>query len=521
MFSSYLFYSINEKYELRNRADVETAKAKVQVKLINELDKINLVMESMEIFMKNSETVPLPTFTELTTPFIDDLNGLILLGWRPAVPFSGTGGTMLNYNENIDSALFSRFARSINSPIGKVPKDGKTEQNGAGSTQMDSTGPLEKTIKSSIEESVGFRKTVFSEPIPQLYDNRTANGLLSMISVYDSTDISVKGVSFGVFDMDMLVKETLRYELPILDLTVRDKLNPEAVLFAASTDRTIENSNTHLLDINAANRVWEVTISPKLAFIGYPHSYESYFMLLLGLFSSALLVIVLKQRDDYLSRLSQEVSIRTRELEESNKLKETLLREIHHRVKNNLQIASSLINLQKRKLTDTAMIDAFTSSQGRISAIALIHEKIYEDQDANAVDLKSYLRDLIKYHRKISPSVSYEIDCPDITIDLDTAVPIALITSELVVNALKHAFTDEGRENSLKILVKEGFDGQIDLAISDNGIGLPHNFNIDTVEGLGFEIVRKLCRQINSKFSFNSTSTGTTFRVLFRQRSST
>lgn len=488
LFSAYLFYSINDKYMVRNNSVVQTATAKVEVKLLKQLDNINLAMESMEVFIKNSDTLYYPTFKELTTPFLEELNGILLLGWRPETGDKKATGYLVHQIHRPDSRKFHK------------------------------TEPLEKVLQPLAEVALQSRKTIFSEPILESYDTSNANSFLSMISVYDSTDLSAKGVSFGVFDMDRLVKETLRYELPILNIHIRDTFRPEVNLFVDNVYSNLGETNIHLLHLNAANRVWEVTLSPKPAFVEYPHSYESYFLLLLGLLSSVLLVQVLKQRDDYLTRLSQEVWHRTKDLEESNKLKETLLREIHHRVKNNLQIASSLLNLQKRRLTDPDMIDAFTNSQGRISAIALIHEKIYEYQDAKAVELKSYLQVLMKYHQNISPNVTYEIDCPKIAIDLDTAVPIALIASELVVNALKHAFVHETGDNHLVIWVKEHTDGEIELAISDNGIGLPNQFDINKTRGIGFEIINKLCRQINARFSFDSTQSGTTFKILFRQR---
>jgi len=487
-FSAYLFYSINGKYIARNRSTVETARAKVEVKLLNELDKIDLAMESMEVLMKNSDTIYFPTFQELTTPFLEDLNGVLLLGWKPVTGDGKSTGYLVNNTQRPDIIKIHR------------------------------TELLEKALEPLAELALLSRRTVFSGPVPELYDTPNAHSFLSMVSVHDSTGLSVRGVAFGVFNMDELVKETLRYELPILQIAIFDRSMPGVPLFVENVQGNSEGKNTHLLNLNVANRIWEVALSPRPGYFGFPHSYESYFVLLLGLFSSGLLVLVIKQRDGYLGRLSLEVLSRTEELERSIRLKETLLREIHHRVKNNLQIASSLMNMQKRRLTDPDMIDAFTNSQGRIYAIALIHEKIYEHHDAKAVDLKSYLRILMKYHQKISPKVQYHIDCPELAIDLDTAVPIALIASEIVVNALKHAYAEGENEQQLNISVREHPDGEIELSISDNGVGLPNHFDLNNSKGIGFEIVKKLCRQINAKFSFDTAEKGTTFSIQFQQK---
>jgi two-component sensor histidine kinase len=517
IFSAYLFYSINDKYIVRNKSLIDGAKAKVQVKLIKELDRISLAMESMESLIKNSDTIPYPVFSELTEPFLNKLSGLILLGWGPELHFGETEGAMLNCNVVQDSicqqgqALLS-FIRTD----GKIePKDGNPDR--INSIPAEVKNGAGENLNKVIADAVSSRKAVISRSFPLTDDSKGRKAFFSMIPVFDSDDTSIKGISFGLFDMEELIRATLVYELPILDIEIRDLSNAEA----SQTTADSENMGSLLVDtlqLSSGGKGWDVIVNPKASLKKYPHSAESYFVLFLGLFSSILAAFVVKQRDEYSMRLSQEVQERTKELEDSNKLKETLLREIHHRVKNNLQIASSLMNLQKRKLTDPHMIDAFTSSQGRISAIALIHEEIYQHRDTKAVDFKNYLKDLIRYHGKISPSVSYEIDCPDITLDLDTAVPVALITSELLVNALKHAFPFEGQENSIQFKVQEELDGRIELSISDNGTGLPKDFDIKGSEGLGFEIVSKLCRQINAGFTFETNQYGTTFLIVFRPR---
>lgn len=466
---------------------MESAIAKVEVKLLNELDKIYLAMESMEVFIKNSESVNYPNFKELTNPFLEDLNGLLLLGWRPQTADTGIQDYLTNQNQPPDSITSQEYEF------------------------------LNKVIQPLAEAALQSRKTIISEPVDQWNEAQSIPGFLSIISVYDSTELSVQGVCFGVFDMERLARETLRYELPILDISVSDNAKPEVSLFNENLGGQTKDDHTQVVNLNAGSRSWALVLNPKPIYRGYPHSTESYFVLLLGIFSTILLVLVLKQRDEYLSRLSQEVWRRTKDLEESNKLKENLLREIHHRVKNNLQIASSLINLQKRRLTDPEMIEAFSNSQGRILAIAMIHEKIYEHKETKAVDLKSYLEVLMKYHQKMSPQVTYDIECPEIAIDLDTAVPIALISSELVVNALKHAFPEDMRDNHITLNVLAN-SGVIALSIIDNGLGLPKQFDINNTEGIGFEIVKKLCRQIDATFSFRSTETGTNFNILFKQK---
>ena len=235
-----------------------------------------------------------------------------------------------------------------------------------------------------------------------------------------------------------------------------------------------------------------------------------------GLFTTLLLTYLVKKRDGYNDRLEARVRLRTSELEASNELKENLLREIHHRVKNNLQITSSLMNMQKRKLSSQEAVTALEDSQARILAIALTHQKIYQDKDSKAVNLCEYLIDLMEHTKKISSSFSYKIDCPRISIDLDRAVPLALIISELATNAIKHAYPDATKYNELLVKVERLNKEEVSLTIHDNGKGLPDDFDIANVEGIGFEIIRALCRQISATLTYESNEHGTQFNLTFK-----
>ncbi len=517
IFSAYLFYSVNDKYLIRNKSLVDTAKAKVQVKLINELDRINLAMESMETLIKNSDTISYPVFSELTNPFLGKLNGLKLLGWGPQLHRYQTLGTMMNCSAVKDSACDKGLNALKIIEIYTDSVSGAKTPMATRDLNSSKQNVISTSVKNAIAEAINSRKVVLSNSFQLMSNKRDKYYFISALPVFHLDDASINGISFGLFDLEEFVQTTLVYELPVLDIEILDRPIPPPL----SIPLDITNNNYRFRDtlhLSSGGKGWDVIVSPKQALQKYPHSIESYFVLLLGIFSSLLLLFVIKQRDEYATRLTKEVKERTIELEESNRLKETLLREIHHRVKNNLQIASSLMNLQKRKLTDTKTIDAFTSSQGRISAIALIHEEIYQHRDIKAVDFNNYLNDLIKYHRNISPSVSYQIDCPNISLDLDTAVPVALITSELLVNSLKHAFEDEALDNRIWFKVHEGDGGSIELSISDNGKGLPKDFDIKGAKGLGFEIVQKLCRQISADFSFETTAEGTAFLLKFTPR---
>lgn len=341
---------------------------------------------------------------------------------------------------------------------------------------------------------------------------------MAVKSVSDTILNRTKGVVAAVYRMDALIGNTLDAELNVLDIYIHDETSESELLYAnfekGETEDFLKNSiNKH---IKAADRLWDIHFIPKPKYLSFPHAFESYVVLALGLISTLLLTYTIKKRDGYNDRLEARVRLRTAELEASNSLKENLLREIHHRVKNNLQITSSLMNMQKHKLNSQEAITALEDSQARIMAIALTHQKIYQDKDSKAVNLSEYLNDLMEHTKKISSSFSYKIDCPDISIDLDRAVPLALIISELATNAVKHAYPDATKYNELLVNVERSNNEEVFLTMLDNGQGLPDDFDIENAEGIGFEIIRALCRQISAKLTYESNGEGTQFNLVFK-----
>lgn len=199
------------------------------------------------------------------------------------------------------------------------------------------------------------------------------------------------------------------------------------------------------------------------------------------------------------------------ELIKSIEEKSILLKEIHHRVKNNLQLISSLLNLQSHHLNDQVYIEMFDENKNRIKAIALVHEKLYQSSDVEHVNLKEYLQSIIDL---LSDSIGMdhiiEMDISSVVnnrIPIDTALPCGLIFSELISNAIKYAFPANFETEHQQILIQiEESDQHYQIAVKDNGIGLPDNFSIEQTDSLGFEIVSSLVEQLNGKIWFNSGS---------------
>jgi PAS domain S-box-containing protein len=201
--------------------------------------------------------------------------------------------------------------------------------------------------------------------------------------------------------------------------------------------------------------------------------------------------------------------------------KEVLLKEIHHRVKNNLQIVSSLLQLQASYIKDTDALHIFEESRDRIKSMALIHEQLYQSNDLAQIDFPEYLRSLLNMvlsaHRSNRTRVETRLHVDPVSLDLDTAIPVGLITNELVTNSLKYAFA--GRSTGeIGVRLTKSEAGDFLLMVSDNGVGLPEKFNFDKATSLGLRLVRILTKQMRARLEITNAM-GTQFRVYFKSQS--
>lgn len=209
----------------------------------------------------------------------------------------------------------------------------------------------------------------------------------------------------------------------------------------------------------------------------------------------------------YLYRLRQQTN---KELADKNQIitralaeKEILLREIHHRVKNNLQIISSLLRLQSRQIKDSAALDALREGQNRVKSMALIHQNLYQDETLTSIELQDYVSKLIDslfYSYNIeSDRIKLVKEIDPIRMDVDTLIPLGLILNELLTNALKYAFPD-GRKGRIKISLKEKED-TLYLTVEDNGIGMPDKIREDS---FGQRMVSSFANKLNAKIEITS-----------------
>lgn len=179
--------------------------------------------------------------------------------------------------------------------------------------------------------------------------------------------------------------------------------------------------------------------------------------------------------------------------------KEVLLREVHHRVKNNLQLIASLLNLQARHVGEKHSRVFLEESQNRIHSIALVHETLYQSGELARVNLGDYLKTLTGYLMEswigVSGRVRLSVDAAQLVVPVDVTIPCGLIVNEVVTNALKHAFPGE-RAGVVRISLRHGEPGQMILAIADDGVGMPENVDVTRAAGLGLQLVTTLARQL-------------------------
>jgi len=204
-------------------------------------------------------------------------------------------------------------------------------------------------------------------------------------------------------------------------------------------------------------------------------------------------------------------------LQASLREKEELLKEIHHRVKNQLQVVSSLLGMQSRAVTDPGMRRTFQESQDRIHSMALLHESLYQSQNLSQINFPEYIRQLaahLFHSYGVAPDrIHLRTDLHTLSLHLDAAVPCGLIINELVSNSLKYAFPD-GREGEIRIELYEHSNGTARLMVADNGVGLKADVDWINARSLGLRLVRTLAEQLGAKIEVDS-STGMQVQLAF------
>lgn len=205
-------------------------------------------------------------------------------------------------------------------------------------------------------------------------------------------------------------------------------------------------------------------------------------------------------------------------LKKSLKEKDLLLREVHHRVKNNMQIISSILSMQERLAEDVRLQRTLSESKNRIRSMALVHENLYQQDNLASIWFPDYVRNLTvsiaRSYQVQHPHVNFKYDIDDVFLPMDIGIPCGLIVNELVTNALKYAFPEKNK-GLIRISLKTNRSGEFLLQVADNGIGLDEDFNPEHATTLGMRIVHALAEQIDADLTWDF-SNGSSFTLRFR-----
>lgn len=208
------------------------------------------------------------------------------------------------------------------------------------------------------------------------------------------------------------------------------------------------------------------------------------------------------------------------EMEQRMQEKEILLKEVHHRVKNNLQTVSSLLRMQSRSIEDPNTLSLIRSSQNRVVAMAMVHEMLYMREDLSKIEYRSYVQELGEYLiRSIKGpqnKISLKIDIPQIELGIDTAIPLGLLINEAVTNALKYGFKDQD-EGQISIVLEREDKTEYILRIGDNGVGYPESVSHKTTKSLGLKLIYNLSRQLRGSVIRDASKKGTNYIIRFRE----
>ena len=256
----------------------------------------------------------------------------------------------------------------------------------------------------------------------------------------------------------------------------------------------------------------------KLIQAGYTRNW------ILGGMTLLLITIGLLVRNSRLKqRTNRKLKLQQKEIGEQNialrhlvNEKEWLVKEIHHRVKNNFQTVMGLLGTQTIYLKDEVAIDAIADGQHRIHAMSLIHQKLYQTENMSAINMADYINELVDYLRDsftINKRIRFNLQIQRIDLDLSHCIPLGLILNEAITNSIKYAFPDSG-EGLIFITLKQDLTGHVLLTIEDNGVGLPAEFIAAKQNSMGMNLMRGLCAEIGAKFTMYSQQ-GTKIAVSF------
>lgn len=523
------FNYINLSQMKRNEEIGRVSNEEVEKILQAELNKISLAISSLYTLFEVADTIDRPTFNNFTNPFLRNLPGIRALEWTPKLSLDRRE----QHEQRVQAEGFENYfiksldleARAIVKAPDKpyyypihyiVPEKWNKITLGFDL----SSNPIRIP---SISRSEKDSTCIVSKPL-QLIQNKPFERSFLILQAVRQQD-TVLGILQGVYNMNSFMDTILRDQLGHLQIHIYDKTNNSISLYQSdATDSLVSYNANNLKDwsppttIQFCEREWEIYTYPRQHLTAYPHRPIAYAALSMGLMTTFIIIIIFLLNDKYARQLKQEVADSTQQLSEANHAQAILLKEIHHRVKNNLQVITGLLSLQANNIEDTTTKELFKVSQYRVSAMGMLHEQLYQSENLAHLSYGLYLEKLVQQLLDSiqGPEHQIQVDLQipkEICLNLDTAIPLGLLINELVTNSLKYGFPNN--EGKLYIhLQKTTTTGKYWLLIGDNGIGFPKNKPHKTTS-LGLQLVRQLVRQLNGQIEYLSKEQGTHYSIYF------
>jgi len=363
------------------------------------------------------------------------------------------------------------------------------------------------------------------------------------------TEVRAFNADLNTYDPDLSrelysVPERLEFppeiELVTLSFTALNYRKPEknrfAYRLAGSTDewtqledmRQVTFSNlppgSYTLEVKAANNDGLWSEEPARIILDLQPAYyqTNWFQFLIVMGVLGLVYAIYMYRVGSIKRqnrlLEERVDLRTKQVVKERDEKAILLQEIHHRVKNNLQIVNSLLRLQSHYVEDEEALSALEESQNRVMSMAMIHERMYKTENLADIDLKEYLNDLcqdIITTYDLNNSIALKLDITVKKLNLDTLTPLGLIINEIASNAMKYAFPD-GQEGTFKVELSPSEGGKFRLLIGDDGVGMPLDLSDEENDSLGTTLMESLSEQLNGTLT-RMEEPGTMYELIFEE----
>ena len=379
-------------------------------------------------------------------------------------------------------------------------------------------------------------------PISLVHTAPRGDGLLLVRAIFKAegrADGDLLGYVAAVFHVSELLAPALApldrdgIRLALYDATDPARWSPFDIA-GTDPDRVTPRRQTGLAPalghVRVADREWIIRLTPSPVFLADARSWQAWTVLTAGLLFTGLLGAFLLVVSGRTTRIQLLVAERTRDLAASNAVlaaherqlsqslrdKEMLLQEIHHRVKNNMQVISSMLNLQAQTMTDPATQALFQTSQSRIQSMALVHDQLYHAGELTRVGVADYAHQLLDRlahgYGAAQRGITVDVAVDDAVVPIDVAIPVGLILNELVSNAFKHAFGPAG--GRLTIRLTRTATG-LELIVRDDGVGLPAGVEPGHTDSVGLELVAMLVEQIDGALAI-ARSGGTEVRVTFK-----